>query len=88
MWFPGEPREKRPCVDVITERGEGLGWEGRLSLQIAPEDRANAEFMRSLGIAARSADVPVGDELFKRDPQICKAMETGDEVMYMKAIAG
>jgi len=48
---------------------------------------ANAEFMRSLGIAARAADVPVGDELFKRDPQICKAMETGDEVMYMKAIA-
>ena len=47
----------------------------------------NAEFMRSLGIAARAADVPVGDELFKRDPQICKAMETGDEMMYMKAIA-
>ena len=48
---------------------------------------ANAEFMRSLDIGARAADVPVGDELFKRDPQICQAMETGDEVIKHLSVA-
>ena len=48
---------------------------------------ANAAFMRKLGIDARACDVPVGDELFKRDPAIRDAMATGDEAKYMAAIA-
>ena len=47
----------------------------------------NAAFMRSLGIDAAACDVPVGDELFKRDPAIRDAMATGDEAKYMAAIA-
>ena len=89
-------RPARIALLLAGSRGDYQGYaqlckilvERRLKVEAWCLGEANAEFMRSLGIDARAADVPVGDELFKRDPQICKAMETGDEVMYMKAIAG
>ena len=88
-------RPARIALLLAGSRGDYQGYaqlckilvERRLKVEAWCLGEANAEFMRSLGIDARAADVPVGDELFKRDPQICKAMETGDEVMYMKAIS-
>ena len=88
-------RPARIALLLAGSRGDYQGYaqlckvlvQRRLKVEAWCLGEANAEFMRSLGIDARAADVPVGDELFKRDPQICKAMETGDEVMYMKAIS-
>ena len=88
-------RPARIALLLAGSRGDYQGYaqlckilvKRRLKVEAWCLGEANAEFMRSLGIDARAADVPVGDELFKRDPQICKAMETGDEVMYMKAIS-
>ena len=88
-------RPARIALLLAGSRGDYQGYaqlckvlvQRRLKVEAWCLGEANAEFMRSLGIDARAADVPVGDELFKRDPSICKAMETGDEVMYMKAIS-
>ena len=67
-----------PVAKLLVERG--------IRVQIWCMGEMNADFVRKLGIDARACNAPVGDELFKRDPQICEAMEKGDEILYMRAI--
>ena len=56
-----------------------------IRVQIWCMGEMNADFVRKLGIDARACNAPVGDELFKRDLSL-RAMEKGDEILYMRAI--
>ena len=67
-------RPARIALLLAGSRGDYQGYaqlckilvKRRLKVEAWCLGEANAEFMRSLGIDARAADVPVGDELFKQ----------------------